>query len=177
MTTTVTLNTSPAAQQLAPTRRADSSRPLAAMLLAAAVAALAVVVDQLVQTWTDDHLFVAWVAMWAMLFAGTLLLAGTARRLACHVMASLDGWAQRRAQARADARYLALARGDRRLMADLQMACDRHEQVHALTMATPASTSAALLPPPPAEQPPSAFWRWTEQLSHANSSRVRLHYL
>lgn len=176
MNTTVTLNASPAAQRQAPARRADGSRPLAALLLAAAVAALAVVVDQLMQTWADDHLFAAWVAMWAVLFAGTLLLAGTARRLAGRVMVGLDGWAQRRAQARADTRFMALARTDRRLMADLQIARDRHEPVLAQAVATPVATPAVSLVAP-AEQPQSAFWRWTEQLSRANANRVRLHYI
>ena len=179
MNSTVTLNASPAAQRTAPARRADISRPLAALLLAAAVAALAVVVDQLMQTWADDHLFVAWVAMWAVLFAGTLLLAGTARRLAGHVMLSLDGWAQRRAQARADARFLALARTDRRLMADLQMVRDRAEPV-LTTLAAAAVTApvaATVVAQAEPEAPQSAFWRWTEQLSRANANRVRLHYI
>ena len=173
MNTTVTLNASTAAQRQAPARRADSSRPLAALLLAAA---LAVVVDQLMQTWADDHLFVAWVAMWAAMFAGTLLLAGTARRLAGRVMVMLDGWAQRRAQARADARFLALARTDRRLMADLQMVRDRAESVAApavdAVVTTPAVAAAMA-----SDQPLNAFWRWTERLSHVNANRVRLHYI
>ena len=108
-------------------RRSESSRPLAALLLAAAVAALAVVADQLIGTWADGHLMAAWVAMWAVVFAGTLLLAGTARRMSQRVMAGLDTWARRRAEARAEARYLALAQADARVMADLQAARDRAE--------------------------------------------------
>lgn len=108
-------------------RRTESSRPLAALLLAAAVAALAVVADQLIGTWADGHLMAAWVAMWAVVFAGTLLLAGTARRMSQRVMAGLDTWARRRAEARAEARYLALAQADARVMADLQAARDRAE--------------------------------------------------
>lgn len=173
MNTTVTLNATPAAQR--PARRADGSRPLAALLLAAAVAALAVVVDQLMQTWADDHLFAAWVAMWAVLFAGTLLLAGTARRLAGRVMVALDGWAQRRALARANARFQALARTDRRLMADLQVARDRAEPVLPLVSVAPAAPVAT--PVADTEPSTSAFWRWTEQLSRANANRVRLHYI
>ena len=108
-------------------RRTESSRPLAALLLAAAVAALAVVADQLIGTWADGHLMAAWVAMWAVVFAGTLLLAGTARRMSQRVMAGLDTWARRRAEARAEARYLALAQADARVRADLQAARDRAE--------------------------------------------------
>jgi len=174
MNTTVTLKPSPVAQP-ATARRADSSRPLAALLLAAAIAALAVVVDQLMQTWADDHLFTAWVAMWSVLFAGTLLLAGTARRLAGRTMRTLDGWAQRRAQARADARFLALARTDRRLMADLQVVRDHADMANGQpwSAVTPVAADSAAY----SDMPQHAFWRWTEQLSRANANRVRLHYI
>lgn len=92
-----------------PVTRPENARGLAALLLAASVAALAVVADQLIETWIDDHLFLAWVAMWAMVFAGSLLLTGTIRRTSTRTMASLDQWAARRAQARAAARLQAKA--------------------------------------------------------------------
>ncbi|TDQ42533.1 hypothetical protein [Tepidicella xavieri] len=104
-------------------RRTD--RPLAALLLAAAVAALAVATDRLMASWADEHLLATWVAMWAVVFAGSLLLAGTARRAAQRLLTLLDGWARARAAARADARLLVLARHDPRVMADLQAARDR----------------------------------------------------
>ena len=85
----------------------ENARGLAALLLAASVAALAVVADQLVETWVDDHLFLAWVAMWAVVFAGSLLLTGTIRRVSARVIAELDQWAASRAQARAAARLQA----------------------------------------------------------------------
>jgi low affinity Fe/Cu permease len=107
------------------TRRPNSGRPLASLLLAAAVAALATVANELIETWSDGHLLAAWVALWAVVFAGTMLLAGTARRLSQRLMVRLDAWARLRAQARAEARYLALARSDSRVMAELQAAQDR----------------------------------------------------
>ncbi len=85
-----------------------NARGLAALLLAASVAALAVVADQLIETWLDDHLFLAWVALWAVVFAGSLLLTGTVRRMSARAVARLDQWAARRAQARAAARLLAI---------------------------------------------------------------------
>ncbi len=91
-----------------PPSKPENARGLAALLLAAAVAALAVVADQLVETWLDDHLFLAWVALWAVVFAGSLLLTGTVRRMSARAHASLDQWAARRAQARAAARLLAI---------------------------------------------------------------------
>ncbi len=117
------------------TRRTD--RPLAALLLAAAVAALAVATDRLMASWADEHLLATWVALWAVVFAGSLLLAGTARRTAQRVVAGLDRWARTRAEARAEARFLLLARHDSRVMADLQAARDR---------ADTASHSEALAP-------------------------------
>ena len=41
----------------------DGTRSLSAMLLAAMVAALVVVADQLVETWADGHLLAAWVVI------------------------------------------------------------------------------------------------------------------
>ena len=91
-----------------PSTKPENARGLAALLLAASVAALAVVADQLIETWLDDHLFLAWVALWAVVFAGSLLLTGTVRRMSARAVSSLDQWAARRAQARAAARLLAI---------------------------------------------------------------------
>lgn len=91
-----------------PSGKPENARGLAALLLAASVAALAVVADQLIETWLDDHLFLAWVALWAVVFAGSLLLTGTVRRMSARAIARLDQWAARRAQARAAARLLAI---------------------------------------------------------------------
>jgi low affinity Fe/Cu permease len=106
------------------TKHADSDRALSALLLAAAVAALAVTLDQLIGTWADEHLLTAWVALWAVVFAGSLLLAGTAHRMAGRVRSGLDAWARRRAEARAEERFVALAQRDPRLLADISVAVD-----------------------------------------------------
>lgn len=89
----------------------ENARGLAALLLAAAVAALAVVADQLIETWMDDHLFLAWIALWAVVFAGSLLLTGTIRRMCARAIGSLDQWAAGHAQARAAARLQTLQAG------------------------------------------------------------------
>lgn len=111
------------AQQLS--KGFNSTKGLAALLLAAVVAALVVVADQLVDTWADGHLLAAWVVLWLVGFAAMALLASTARETASRVVRKLDGWAQRRAQARADERLWILARSDSRVMADLQSAMTR----------------------------------------------------
>lgn len=83
------------------TAHRESGRLLAALLFAAAVAALAVATDRLMSTWADEHVLKAWIALWAVVFAGSLLFAGTARRTAHRVMDLLNGWARRRAAERA----------------------------------------------------------------------------
>lgn len=105
----------------------DSTKGLAAMLLAAMVAALVVVADQLVDTWADGHLLAGWVVLWVVGFAAIALLADTARRVAARSMKALDGWSRRVARQRAEERLWELARKDERVMADLQAARSRQE--------------------------------------------------
>ncbi len=105
----------------------DSTRGLAAMLLAAIVAAMLVVADQVVDSWADGNLLFAWIMLWVVAFAALALFAGTARSLAGRVVASLDAWSQRVAQARADERLWAIAQTDPRVMADLRSALTRNE--------------------------------------------------
>src|SRR5690554_3661834 len=58
----------------APQRR-SGARGLAALLLAAVVASLVVIADRLISTWADGHLLLAWVVLWAVVFAGMALFA------------------------------------------------------------------------------------------------------
>ncbi|MBT9551042.1 MAG: hypothetical protein IV088_09360 [Hydrogenophaga sp.] len=119
-------------------RRFDGSRSLAAMLLAAAVAALVVLADQMISTWADGHLFLGWVALWVVVFAGSVLFAGTARQLAQATLRSLDSWSKSMAEARAEARLWDLARTDPRLKAELLQARAREADA-ADAVATPAA--------------------------------------
>lgn len=105
----------------------DSTRGLAGLLLAAIVAAMVVVADQLVENWAEGHLLLAWVAMWALAFSGMALFAGVARQLAARVLTALDAWSSAIAQARADVRLWEAAKADPRVMADLQVAMARQE--------------------------------------------------
>jgi hypothetical protein len=105
----------------------DGTKGLAAMLLAALVAALLVVADQLVSVWADGYLLASWVTLWAIAFAALALMAPTAHQLASSLSA---GWKQRSArlaQSRADERFWASAKSDPRVMADLQAAILRSE--------------------------------------------------
>lgn len=94
----------------------ESGRLLAALLLAAAVAGLAVATNRLMDTWADEHLLKTWIGLWAVVFAGSLLCAGTARRMAHRIIDTLNAWARRRAAQHAAARqaWLLQEREERR---------------------------------------------------------------
>lgn len=106
----------------------DSTQSLSTMLLAAMVSALLVVADQLIDTWADGHLLVAWVALWLVGFAAVALFAGAARKLAVTAVSALDAWSRRIARVRADRRLWAIAQTDPRVMADLNAAILRSER-------------------------------------------------
>lgn len=103
----------------------EGARGLAALLLAAVVAALVVVADQVIESWVDGHVFLAWVLLWAVVFAATLVFAGTARRMGQRAMATLNRWSQAAAQRRAEARMWQIAKTDPRVMSELMAAQQR----------------------------------------------------
>ncbi len=105
----------------------DSTKGLAAMLLAALVAALVVVADQLVSVWADGYLLASWVTLWAIAFAALALMAPTAHRVASSMSTALKQRVIRMANERTDAQYWASAKSDPRVMAELQAAILRSE--------------------------------------------------
>jgi hypothetical protein len=115
----------------------DASRGLAAVLLAAVVSALVVAADQLVDSWAEGHVLMAWAVVWAVGFAAMALFAGSARRLAGRMVKALDAWSLREARARADKRLWATALRDPRIMADLQaaMECSKQAEIAAAAVA------------------------------------------
>lgn len=106
---------------------AVGTRTMAGMLLAASIAALLVVADQLIDTWADGHLLAVWVALWAVAFAAMALSASPLRQLAEAGAAGLDRWSRARAARRADEDMLRLAQQDHRILRDLQTATLRGE--------------------------------------------------
>ena len=137
---------SPATGQYRARQHFDGARSLAAMLLAAAVAALVVLADQLIETWVDGHLFLGWVALWVVIFAGSVLFAGTARRMARSTLESLDSWSRSLAEARAEARLWELAKQDPRLKAELIQARARATDETVEPVVAPHDFSQALAP-------------------------------
>ncbi len=106
----------------------DASRPLAGMLLAAAMAALLVAADQVIDSWADGHLLAAWVALWTVTFATLALLATPLRKVAD----TGAGWVRATLKARHERRQeedmWELARHDSRVMAEIRMASLRQSQ-------------------------------------------------
>jgi hypothetical protein len=104
------------------TQRLDRGTAAPSVFLAALVAALLVVANQLVETWSDGHLLVAWVLMWTIAFAAIAVFAAPIRRVSASVQAWFKRGAAKRRQAREDAQLWHLALNDDRIMADLSRA-------------------------------------------------------
>jgi len=103
----------------------EGSKTLAAVLLAAALAALLVVADQLVETWADGHLLAAWVAMWTVAFGALALLTPPLRQLTNYAAHLVARWSEGRAQRRAETALWECAQGDYRVMGELVHAHQR----------------------------------------------------
>ncbi|MBA2960634.1 MULTISPECIES: hypothetical protein [Ramlibacter] len=100
----------------------EGARGAATLLLAAVVAALLVVANQLVDTWTEGHLLAAWVVMWTIAFAALALLATPARRATRSLRDWLRGLGAARREAAADRKLWDVALTDARVMADISRA-------------------------------------------------------
>lgn len=103
----------------------DGARGAATLLLAAIVAALLVVANQVIDTWTEGHLLAAWIALWTVAFAGLALLAAPARRAGRSLRNAWLASAERRRARREDRKLWDLALTDARVMADLSRAMSR----------------------------------------------------
>ena len=118
---------------------ATSAKALSTLLLAAGVAALVVMTDQMIDDWAETHVIASWLALWAVAVLAIAALRGVTRMLAQKLMARLDGWSANVAHRRSDQRLWAMAQNDSRMMRDLQAAMDRADDdsapakdVHAL---------------------------------------------
>lgn len=105
--------------------RWDGARGAATLLLVVVVSALLVVANQVVDTWTEGHLLAAWLVMWVVVFAATALLTMPARRLGAFLRARLSAVVERRRMVAHDAQFMQVARGDHRLMAELNCCARR----------------------------------------------------
>lgn len=103
----------------------DDPKPLAGMLLAASLAALIVVADQMIDIWADGHLLAGWVALWTVVFAALALLAPPLRKWSSTAAAAMVRWSQAAKERRMEETMWEYARRDPRIMAELQHARTR----------------------------------------------------
>jgi hypothetical protein len=119
---------------------ATSAKALSTLLLAAGVAALVVMTDQMIDDWAETHVLASWLALWAVAVLAIGALRGVTRMMAQKMMANLDGWSANVARRRSDQRLWAMAQTDSRMMRDLQTAMDRSDDG-----STPAKDMNALM--------------------------------
>lgn len=103
-------------------QRLDGARAAGSFLLAAIVAALLVVANQVVDTWTDGHLLAAWIVMWTVAFGALALFAAPIRRASVAFQLWFKRQAAKRREAAEDAKLWRVALTDDRVMADLSRA-------------------------------------------------------
>jgi chromate transport protein ChrA len=108
-------------------RNADESKTLAGMLLAAALAALLVVADQLIEMWADGHLLLGWVALWTVTFAALALLAPPLRQLTSVLASAVTRWSNEAKERRIEEKMWEYASQDYRVMAEIQQAAARSQ--------------------------------------------------
>lgn len=149
-----------------PKSRSREARGLSAMLLAAVVAALVVVADRVIDGWADGHLLMAWVMLWVVVFAGSALFAGTARKIATRTLSGLDNWSKSIAETRAQARMWDLARKDPALMNELMAAQGRDDNDFSDAL---APLSADVL----GDAPVVTGTRWERFVTALGESRTR----
>jgi len=100
----------------------DAARGAASLLLAAVVAALLVVANQVIDTWGDGHLVAAWMVLWVIAFTGLALLAAPVRRAVATLRSSSKAWSEARRREAEDEKTWNAALYDARIMADLSRA-------------------------------------------------------
>jgi hypothetical protein len=154
----------------------EGARRLSALLMAAVLATLVVIADQVIDTWADGHLMLAWVILWALVFAGLALFADGARRLARRSVAALDDWSRSLAEARAEMRLWEMARQDPRLMSDLMAARSRAE-LEAEPAAKDFSEALAPIGLPEVAQPRANGGSYWERLAASRARYATLHFI
>ena len=109
-------------------KTAHASQALAGLLSAAVLAALLVVADQLIDSWAEGHLLLAWVMLWSALFAGLAVLARPLRIASVATALALQNWLAARAQARHEHAVWEFALQDPRMLQELRAAYARSAQ-------------------------------------------------
>ncbi len=106
----------------------DSAKGLATLLLAAIVATMMVVANEIIETWTDGHLLMAWIALWALAFSMLAIFSQPIKALVDDVSRQWAHWREMRQSRAQDARMWEVAHHDPRLMSEIRCAMQRSEQ-------------------------------------------------
>lgn len=120
--------------------RLNGARGLAAGLTAAVVAAILVVVDRMASNLENGEMLAMWAVLSALLFVALAVGLNALRPLGERLAATWKEAAERRANARADAQFMAYAAFDPRVMHELQAAVTRYESLN--PEAAPVMTKA-----------------------------------
>jgi hypothetical protein len=120
--------------------RLNGARGLAAGLLAAVAGAILVVIDRIASNLEDGDMLAMWAVLSALLFVALAIGVNALRPLAAKLAATWKQAAERRANARADAQFMAYAAFDPRVMHELQAAVTRFETAN--PTAAPAAATA-----------------------------------
>ena len=73
-------------------KRLRSARGLVAMALAGAFSALVVVADQVVSSWADGQVVLAWIGLWVVLFGAVALLGLCTATFLPHGVTIIEDW-------------------------------------------------------------------------------------
>ncbi len=111
-----------AAQSAPKSASTHSTRTLGYCLLAAAVSALLVVVNQAMDAWSESHVVLAWAALWAIGFVAMGLLATPAHTAARSLRKAFAQWREESAEKAEEEKLWELAKHDHRIMAEIRAA-------------------------------------------------------
>jgi hypothetical protein len=100
----------------------DGARNLAIVLLSAIVSTLLVIVNQVIDTYTDGHMLAAWILMWIVAFSAIALLATPIRKSVAAFGPAFTQWKLDRRERLNDQKMWEVALQDPRVMAEIQRA-------------------------------------------------------
>ena len=100
----------------------SSGRSMLVLLLTAAFSAFLVVANQVIDTWTEGHLMLAWIAFWTFAFCLVALAITPIKRVMQKVGQSFAAWMVRIKRDQEDQQMWDLANQDPRLMSELRCA-------------------------------------------------------
>jgi hypothetical protein len=124
------LSSAPRAPSLRAAKKTfQSSHALAGLLSAAVLAALLVVADQLIDSWAEGHLLLAWVLLWSALFAGLAVLVRPLRIASVATARWMQSWLAARAQARHEQAVWEFMLQDPRMLQELRAAHARSTDI------------------------------------------------